>query len=93
MATSYIQCNHTNDYGKLYLRFYPETLDAIVGFVSSDNKYAVESSIEDLDDYEQIRGENGFTYTPTHNQYYWIAYMFEKYINQYTKVQHEEVKV
>jgi hypothetical protein len=93
MATSYIQCNLTKSYGKLYYRFYPQTLSAVVGFVSRDNKYSVESSIEDMEEYEMIRADKEFTYTTTQDEYGWVAYLFEKHINQYTKVQHEEVKV
>ena len=85
MATSYIQCNLTKSYGKLYFRFYPETLSAVVGYVSKNNKFWVESSVEDLEEYQMLRNETSFVYTPTDDEYAWVAYLFEKHINQYTK--------
>ena len=85
MATSYIHFNLSKSYGMLYFRFYPETLDAVVGFNSRDYKNWVESSVEDLEEYQMIRNESSFVYTPTDDEYAWVAYLFEKHINQYTK--------
>ena len=82
---AYVRFARSTGYGQLYFRFYPETLDGIVGFHSDRGEYCIECSIEQLQEYGMVTEGGYYTYTLSEEEENWVYNHFEKLVDKHTK--------